>query len=383
VKVVGTGRDDINGLLGIVTSYNVDRERYLVHMTTSQSMMALKRENLVRASFFESYRAQWEQLKNDPRVREKVAHYVRWGQQHVQPYNLWHVLAGLGVLQLILLYAVGLAKTVMVDSLFVLLLVIALPDFVARTPWSIALRRFPTRARDTLELQMPVLKGRLSERTALIIVLVLVAFCLQSLFTTTGRPKTPPMPTSSSNTNPSVAGPPTKSGSTTIIGASPNQHSPFVLTPELMERYYNLGYNDATDGNEKGTSIRKEIEELTRKVQQVVSVDGDGPTRVLTEDDPLLEGGYVDLYYPTSPGRGPTMTTTPPSQSKSVLSKLLNFSTMGSLYYIYKLLKEKGTEPTTNLFSIGQLAANLQHHTEPWQQGMLLFSVYNVLRMLF
>lgn len=36
VKVIGTARDDINGLLGIAISYNIERERYLVHMTDSQ-----------------------------------------------------------------------------------------------------------------------------------------------------------------------------------------------------------------------------------------------------------------------------------------------------------------------------------------------------------
>jgi hypothetical protein len=66
VKVQGTARDDINGLMGIVISYNLDRERYLVHMTKSQSTMAFKAENLIRGTWTENYSANYQQLRNDP-----------------------------------------------------------------------------------------------------------------------------------------------------------------------------------------------------------------------------------------------------------------------------------------------------------------------------
>jgi hypothetical protein len=83
VKVTGTGRNDINGLLGIVVSFNVERERYLVHMAKSQSTMALRKEHLSKASIVESYRAQMEQLQNDARVREKMSKYMNLCRQHV------------------------------------------------------------------------------------------------------------------------------------------------------------------------------------------------------------------------------------------------------------------------------------------------------------
>jgi hypothetical protein len=348
--------------------------------------MALKKENLRKASFVESYKAQWEQLKNDPRVREKVAHYIRWGQQHVQPYNLWHVLIALTVFQLVMLYCVGFTKTVMVDSLLILLLVIALPDFVTRTPWPIAIRRFPTRARDTLEQQMPILKGRLSERMALVIVLALVAFCVQSLFTTRAAPPPPPPPVASTTVPfppqaKSVSSSPPVLSKFTSTSKGPSK---LVLTPETIEKYYNLGYQDATNEKEKGYSIQDELDRLIKQQQDeeeatataTTTIDMNGPS--LGED-----GDYDDELYYMNHHQQQQQLPPPPKEKKSILGKLMNFSTMGSVYYIYRLLKEKGTEPTTNLFSIGQLAANLQHHTEPWQQGMLLFSIYNVVRMLF
>ena len=42
---------------------------------------------------------------------------------------------------------------------------------------------------------------------------------------------------------------------------------------------------------------------------------------------------------------------------------------------------ELGTDHSTNLFSVGQLAANVQHHTEWWRKALLLLSMYNVLRI--
>jgi hypothetical protein len=56
VTVVNTGRHDINGLLGIVVSYNMEHERYLVHMTRSQSTMSLKKHHLKRVGDFQRAR---------------------------------------------------------------------------------------------------------------------------------------------------------------------------------------------------------------------------------------------------------------------------------------------------------------------------------------
>ena len=357
VKVVGTARDDINGLLGIVVSYNMERERYLVHMTTSQSTMALKKENLQKASMMESYRSQWEQLKNDPRVREKVSHYVRWCQQQVHPFNLWHVVGGICLLFVIMLWLFGFTKCIMMTSLFILLLIIVLPDLLARTPWQLVVRRFPTRARETLEQQMPFLRGRLTDGMALGIVMLVVAFCVQSLFVS-GKSSVP-KPTAL----PPV--PPVSMSSQTARVASSQLP---VLDKDAIEKYYHLGFQDATKGKEAGFSIQDELEKLENELQSQRAMMEERATAM---DDNLGDvDGNFDYFPP------------PPQESKSLLSRLLNFSSIGSMLYIYRMLKEKGTDPNTGLFSAGQLAANLQHNTELWQQGMLAFSIYNLLRIV-
>jgi hypothetical protein len=342
VKVVGTGRDDINGLLGIVLSYNIERERYLVHMATSQSIMALKKENIVKASLIEKYRCQWQQLQNDPRVREKVAHYIRWCEQQVQPYKLWHVVGAVALVLVTMLYLFGFTRCLMMASLVMLLTVIVLPDVMNKTPWKVMVQRFPTRSREALEQQLPFLKGKLSNRMALAAVMVIVAFTIQSMFVSrTSRPSTAATTTT-----------------TTTM--------PVMMDKEMIQKYYQLGFQDAVDGKAKGHAIQEELDKISQVQQQRSLIQED------TSSD-LLNDGDFDYYTPPQ---------SPPPPQKSTVSKLLNFSSMGSMYYIYRMLKEKGTDQSTNLFSVGQLAANLQHHTEWWQQAMLLFSVYNLIRIV-
>jgi hypothetical protein len=56
VKIIGTARDDLNGLLGFCTSYNTERERYMIRMANidesnspNATIMALKPTNLQKA----------------------------------------------------------------------------------------------------------------------------------------------------------------------------------------------------------------------------------------------------------------------------------------------------------------------------------------------
>jgi hypothetical protein len=350
VKVVGTARDDINGLLGTVLNYNMERERYLVHMSTSQSIMALKKENITKASLIEKYRCHWQQLQNDPRVREKVAHYIRWCEQQVQPYKLWQVVGALVLFLGTMFYLFGFTRCLMMVSLIMLLLVIVMPDITAKTPWKVMMQRFPTRSRETLEQQLPFLKGKLSDRMALAAVMVIIAFSIQSLFVSRTMSSTPKVPSA----------PPIRPISTSTTSTTTE------MDKKMMEKYYHLGFQDAMDGKDMGHSIQEELDKITQaeQLRSLLMQEATGTT------DPL-DGGDFDYYPPPQPAR-----------PKSTMSKLLNFSSVGSIYYIYRMLKEKGTDQSTNLFSMGQLAANLQHHTEWWQQAMLVFSVYNLIRIL-
>lgn len=336
--------------------------------------MALKKENLTTASMLDKMRCQFQQLQNDPRVREKVAHYLRWCETKVQPYQLWHVAAVFVAVLALLLYVLGVTKVVMMTSMILLVVVIVLPDLTAKTPLNSLVRRFPQRCREALEQQVPMVKGKVSNRMALGMVLVLMAFTAQSLFFTGSGSS---VGLSSSATAAAAAVPLSSPTKTTML--------PPVVTKEMAEKYYALGFQDAKDDKEQGFSLQDELAKIEKAAAAAAAAATEEQQRRQLQEGPRRQeddytttsadgNGNFD-YYPAPPSPA-TATTT------SFLSRLVSFSSMGSMFYIYQMLKDKGIDQSTGLFSVGQLAANLQHHTEVWQQGMLLFSVYNLIRVL-
>jgi hypothetical protein len=111
---------------------------------------------------------------------------------------------------------------------------------------------------------------------------------------------------------------------------------------KALEKYYNLGFEDAQKGLAHGASLKSD--------QTIISLVDEGVT--------------VELIA-----------------KQSIIKKIASVSTLASIFFIYKSVIELGIDQTTNLFSVGQLAANLHHHTEPWRKGLLLLSVYNILRV--
>jgi hypothetical protein len=270
---------------------------------------------------------EWQQLQNDPRVKEKMTQYIALCQQHVAPLDLSSVIFGVLSVWLLLIYLVGFVKTLMVTSLVVFLLVIAGPDLVAKSPPHVVLQNFPTRSREVIEKQMPILRGKLSARHAMGIVLFLVALCLQSLFFTRASsavPKAPP-----------------------VVSAAP-----VIMEAQTVQKYYDLGFHDATQGSEHGTAIKEFLESLNTP-----------ETEDLTLDPLLLEDQLDD------------------PNKQTLFSKITNLTNVASIFYLYRTILDLGTEQTTGLFSIGQLAANMQHATEWWRKGLLVLSIYNVLRI--
>lgn len=153
VRVTKTSRADINSLLGVVISYNVERERYLVYMAASQSTMALKQENLTKANRIETYRCQWQQMRNDPRVQEKVAYYISIVRQFVSPFELSRVISVISISWFYLLFHFGLAKTMVVTSLTIMVLVVSAPDIMSKSPPRVVRENFPRRAKEMVGKQ--------------------------------------------------------------------------------------------------------------------------------------------------------------------------------------------------------------------------------------
>lgn len=163
---------------------------------------------------------------------------------------------------------------------------------------------------------MPVLKGRLTNRMATGIILLLLVLCLQSLMSTKAKKKIP-------NLLPALR----------------------KLDKGTLEKYYNLGFEDAKNGRDHGTSLNKE-ESLSDVVIEAIDTE------------------MIDI-----------------KSEPNIIERFASVSNLASIFYIYKSIVELGMDQRSNMFSIGQLAANLQHHTEVWKKALLLLSLYNIVRV--
>jgi hypothetical protein len=164
---------------------------------------------------------------------------------------------------------------------------------------------------------MPVLKGRLTNRMATGIILLLLVLCLQSLVSTKAKGKIP-------NLLPALR----------------------KLDKDTLEKYYNMGFEDAKNGLAHRTSLRDKKETLSEVVIEAIDAG-----EIDVEDDP------------------------------TIIERFASISNLASIFYIYKSVVELGMDERCNMFSIGQLAANLQHHTELWKKALLLLSLYNIVRV--
>lgn len=109
---------------------------------------------------------------------------------------------------------------------------------------------------------------------------------------------------------------------------------------DILEKYYELGFKDGSNGQNRGTSM-------------IPRIDSSSIVGVSTLDSELAHSG--------------------------VWGKFVRMSRFASIVYVYQSVVELGFDQTTGLFSFGQLAANLQHHTKLWKKFLILLCFYNIL----
>lgn len=360
VKIVGTARDDLNGLLGFCTAYNRDRERYMITMASvdvanapNATVMALKPANLTKASTLETYKAQFQSLRTDPRVRHRLKEYYDFAGQKVHPLKVEHAAAAAGLLLVLLMYVFGFTKTVMLISAVVMVFCILVEDVIrSRKPWPEVARNFPSRSKMVIEKQFPFLKGKLSENVAAGLVGVLLAFTVQSVFFT-GNGKAAAASQYSGNAAPSPRVPSSRS----MVSMTQQR--------ERLQEIYHLGFQDSVDGKDRGHSLAAKLEEL---------LDTSSLPSLQDEDlEPIPE-----IPYSETP-----LTLQRPAPPKTFASRLMSMRTMGSIFYLYRVANQIGVDPSTGIFSVAQLLANIQHQLPTWQKAMLGYSVFNLIQNLF
>lgn len=348
VKVQGTSRDDLNGQCGIAVQYNTERGRYMVHMAaTGGTSMALKPENLLKANMLESYKAKFQVLRNDPRVQQEWNKYYAMAQNKLRPVKPEHAAGVVGLVLVAMMYFVGFTRTLMVVSMLIMLGIILGPDLArgVSSPRVLA-ANFPARCKQVLEQSAPqFLQGRLTNNMAAGIVLAALLFSASALFaSSSSRSRSPPWMMANNNPNTNYA-------TTANSGIS-------------IEEAYKLGFEDATQGNEFGSSMT-----TTTTTTTLEAADAAAAARSsLNENnlDPLVMGEYDIISQPT--------TTQPASK--------FGFSQLMALFYIYRTATELGGNPLDGTFSIQLAMANLRN-MQPMKMGLLGFCLYNLFKGFF
>lgn len=182
VKVQGTARDDVNGKLGIAVQFSKERGRYSVHMVDTQTTMALKPPNLVKASTMESYMAQAKQVYKDPRIRKEVTKYYNLAQSKLGGVKPEYAGAVLLIAVIAAMYFVGFSKTLMVVSMLMMVGLVIAPDLIGGASPKVIATRFPRRCRETIEQSAPMLQGKLNDNVAAALVVGMLAVAGRSLF---------------------------------------------------------------------------------------------------------------------------------------------------------------------------------------------------------
>jgi hypothetical protein len=264
-----------------------------------------------------------------------MSKYLNLCQKFVSPLKLSDVVGVGSALLFGLVYSVGFAKTIVLTGFIGLVAGIAGQD-LAGGPKKV-IDNFPTRSKALIEKQIPFLRGKVSNRIAMGVILFLGLLCVQSLvFTGSSRLVYP-----SSKASHKVAKQP-------------------IFDKTMLEMYYSLGYEDAIKGRQHGSSLEGKLVNAWTKTEMEVETTWEAsPKEVADVDDQRLFGA---------------------EKRKPIIRRLLYLPNFASMIYLYRSIAELGTD-RTNLFSIGQLAANFQHHVEWWRKIILLLSAYHAVRI--
>eukprot|EP00560_Eucampia_antarctica_P005696 CAMPEP_0197835236 /NCGR_PEP_ID=MMETSP1437-20131217/25188_1 /TAXON_ID=49252 ORGANISM="Eucampia antarctica, Strain CCMP1452" /NCGR_SAMPLE_ID=MMETSP1437 /ASSEMBLY_ACC=CAM_ASM_001096 /LENGTH=367 /DNA_ID=CAMNT_0043440511 /DNA_START=70 /DNA_END=1170 /DNA_ORIENTATION=+ len=265
VKIINlASRQELNGHLGKVMGFKVDRERYTVQLSAISPAAAaaasragqsapqaqtfdLKAHNLVAATLpdrvmekFETTKTLFRTIYGDPAIREQVRRLYTSIKTRLPPgIKPEHVGIGALVLSIILVRFIGFSKFIMLFCLLSMVPLVCMPDIAAGTDAKTCLKKFPTRWREILVQATGY--TRISEKAAIIGFGILLLLSLKILFT-----QAAPIPVSSVNTE--SLGPDNTWGT--------NDHTrQFWKEFETAEDMYKLGFADAEASKEYGASL--------------------------------------------------------------------------------------------------------------------------------
>ena len=325
VKIQGTTRDDINGKLGIVVQFQNDRGRYLVHMTSNQTVVSMKPDNLAKASYLEQATAQYEQLCRDPQVQRILNQMQRGLPPGV---TLKHAGMAMGALFLLLVYLLGFSRTMMLVSFTMLFVMMIGPDLVAGADRQTIIRNAPMRFKTMVRDQFPGGSYIADKPYALAgLAIFMVVFFIKSM-----------MPVG------------TRAAAAAGSAAMSDMPQPSRnLAQKTAEEYYKLGFDDATAQKEYGTSLP----DLTKST----------PNYDMLDDLP---------DYPMPP----------PTKNAGLLGKFGSISNVMSMMFLGKTVIGLGSDPASGGGWSFELFKNNLMTLEPWRLGLMGMSLFGVVSSL-
>lgn len=349
LKIVNTGRQDLNGQCAQVLNYNQERQRYTIAITLpsarGHTALSFKAENLVRATMMEKMkfrvsqaRRRMEETSNDPQIREMLRRSYTSVQSRLPAVVKPEYLAYAFLLLLFLATRTfGFSKTVLFFSLISMPIAVAAPDL---GDVKVAARNFPRRLRETVVQTTGY--SRISERVAMGGFILLFLFSTKILLTTPLARK--------SGDGKAV---PAMSQTIKTSSSAPVE----ALT---IDTIYKLGFQDALDGKVYGTSLPDVDSE---EYSDLASFNQAAPTGQGDSDD-------IKWQYnpPSQPSEG------------NVFSKF-GIGRMMSMFAVFRTLKELAREPNGTM-SVNAVMTNIKR-MESWKLGVFGFCVFNILKGLF
>lgn len=328
VKVHGTSRDMINGKFGLVLQYAPDRQRYTVLLCESNDPVSLKADNLLACGMVEKAQAHLQMLRNNPEIQQQVQLVSQQVQQRtgLKPE---YALALATVALIAGWYVLGFSRLVMLISAVIMVLLVIGPDIADGKDARTVMRAAPARWREVVRTQIPKIGSKIASNTILFnaFTVLLVAFVVYSV----------------------VASPAGRAARS--ANAASASRSLSIASEELIKhRYYELGFEDATNAKVFGASL--------------AAAGAEVPVGAGTEidDDPYAWKNLGSSSYDATP--------VPKKQSPFSLSTAL------AAYMVYRTLQPLAVN-AEGKFDLALFRANLST-LEMWKLGLIGFSVYRL-----
>jgi len=335
-----TSKPELNGQLGIVIRYQ--QGRYIVKLQPSSPVgpqapqISLKDSNLTPANYLERTQHTIADMKlvattlyNDPQTRAKVRQVCNDAQRRLPPnVKLEYAAAGIVLSLFVVVYVLGMSRSVFLGSIIGIVGAVALPDILAGAGFKTVARNFPSRWKETLVESTGF--GWITERMAMGGFVFLLMFSARGLMI-------------------SGASKPTTHSGTTSLNGGVSSDSAVKWT---MEDVYKLGFDDASQEKDYRQSLPVGHEHIGHFVSK--------SRNLASEDDEDMDWTN---YEPTSP----------PPQKKGGFG----FGTVMSLFAIGRVVKDMGFSPDGQ-FDHNLLIANVKM-MEPWKMGFMGLAIYRVI----